>query len=230
MSAGISSTAKENRGAERNVGLPAKFDFVAQRVVAGLELAHFVELAVVGQIGLRHHAEDASAIDDHRAVVEQMVDFERHADRRDDRPGRRRREDFTESLAASVEQRTLMKQVVAGVAEQPEFREEDDDRLAIDRLAHQREGLIRVVGGVGDAHRRDAHGDAHDVVVVEVEEFLSRFHVTAYSGNFDAPRRLALVAAIPDAAAPISMLQLSALSSQPDAAVAPLAAFLFDSC
>ncbi len=71
--------------AERDVLLAEEIDRGARRHVAGRELPQLVELAVVRQIGLRRHAEDAPAVHDHRAVEEQAVDDERHADDRDHR-------------------------------------------------------------------------------------------------------------------------------------------------
>jgi hypothetical protein len=73
-----------------------------------------------------------------------------------------------------------MEQIIACVSRESEFGEEDEDRLAIYRLAHESERLIRIVGGVRDAHRRNSHGNAHEVVIVEVVELCSRFHVTAF--------------------------------------------------
>ena len=63
-----------------------------------------------------------------------------------------------------------MKKIVAAIGGESELREQDDDRLAIHRLAHQRERLIGVEGGVGDAHGRNPDGDAHEIVIIQVVE------------------------------------------------------------
>ena len=160
--------------AERNRGLAAKLDLVAQRHVAGHELAHLVELAVVGQIGLGHHAEDASAMDEGGAVEKLMVDYDREADDRDGSERAARLDNPAQRREAAVEHDALLMQVLAGIAGQSEFREEYDCGMAFGRLAHQGDGLAAVEGRVGDAHGRDGDRDPDHVVVMEIEKVLAR--------------------------------------------------------
>ena len=111
--------------------------------VAGRELPQLVELAVVRQVGLRRHAEDAPAVHDHRAVEEQAVDDERHADDRDHRDLARRGDDAPERGLRAVEERLLVEEVLARVRREPELGEEREDRAPAPGLLEQGDGRVR---------------------------------------------------------------------------------------
>jgi hypothetical protein len=59
---------KQQAGAELHA-LAEQIDFGGDCVIAAAELARFIELAIVGQVALRHHALDLATGDHHRAVV-----------------------------------------------------------------------------------------------------------------------------------------------------------------
>ncbi len=64
---------EEELRAERHIALAAELDRRARAALARGELAQLVELAVSGQVGLWHHAKDASSADHGRAVEEHAV-------------------------------------------------------------------------------------------------------------------------------------------------------------
>jgi hypothetical protein len=103
--AGLPSRRPERSAGQLTV---ADRDAVARhRLVEDAQVVpRLVELAVVGQIRLGDHTEDASPVEDHRAVVEEMVHRDRHADDGDEGPGPGRLDDPAERVLAGVDERS----------------------------------------------------------------------------------------------------------------------------
>ncbi len=172
--AGLLVGLEQQARAERDAALAAQGDRVAHGGVAGGELAALVELAVVGQVGLRHDAEDAALGEDDGAVVEQGVDLEGEADDADERQPPRRVEDHCQRLQTGVEEGALVEEVLAGVGRQAQLGEEGERGALVGRLAQEGDGLLGVVDRIGHADRRQGDRHTHEVVVVEVEEAVHR--------------------------------------------------------
>ena len=119
-----------------------------------VELARLVKFAVVGQIGLGNHAEDASSVDNHRAIEQQMSYLQRRTHHDDHRPRRRGLANLTQTLAAAVEHRPLMEQIVAGVGRNPQLGEKCKYYLTFDRLLRQRDGFGGVESRIGNCAPR----------------------------------------------------------------------------
>ncbi|TWG81110.1 hypothetical protein L602_004500000130 [Cupriavidus gilardii J11] len=160
---------EQQPGAERH-GLPQQRDFVDRGAVGRAELARLVELPVIRQIALGHHAVDLAAGHHHRAVEQLVLHAQRHAD--DQRAGQRARgiDHPGQSLLAGVQQRLLMEQVVAGIGRQAQFRKRDQRGAVGGGLARQIDGLLRVEQRVGDAAARHGDRDPHEAVRVQIEE------------------------------------------------------------
>src|SRR5262249_11342311 len=96
----------------------------------------------------------------------------------------RRLDDLRERIAARVEQRLLLKEILAGIPGEPQLGEDREHRFVPGGLAHQGDGLLSIKCWVGNAHGRDAHGHASKVVAVDVKEVTGvRCHKETEAGN-----------------------------------------------
>ena len=136
--------ASNSRSVPNGTSPAEQVHLAGERAVAGIELARLVELAVVGQVGLGHDAEDPAAGDDDGAVEEPVVDPQRQADDGDDAVLPGRLGDGRERRLAAVEQGALVEQVVAGVGRQAQLGKGDDDGALPGRLLEHGDRL----GGV----------------------------------------------------------------------------------
>ena len=68
-------------------------------------------------------------------------------------------------------QRALVEQVVAAVGRQSQFRDSHQRGALLRGLARKHDGLLDVVGRVGDPAARNGHRDAGEVMRIEVEEW-----------------------------------------------------------
>ena len=162
---------KDQIGAERG-RLPRQPYLALPCSPAGRELAAFVELAVVRQVGLRHHADQAALADERGAVVEQALHRHRQADERGQRKSARLLQELGERRLGAVDECLLVEKIVAGVGREPELGENGDDRLLARGFAHQLYRRVEVVLRIADAHRRRGHRHAGKSVAVQVEEVL----------------------------------------------------------
>jgi hypothetical protein len=134
------------------------------------KLTLLVELAIVGQVGLGHDAEDHAAMDHHRAAMDAGADFQRRAD---DDDGGERAAGFLhagDGVAHGGEQSGLHVQVVERVAGHAEFREYDEGGAGLVGLAGELDRLAGVGGGVGQVHARARGRDADEAMGVQVVE------------------------------------------------------------
>ena len=99
-----------------------------------------------------------------------MIDLERRADHADDRELGGRFDHCGDCVEARVEQRALLKQVVARIGGQAQFGEQREHRLALGGVADERDGVLGIVGGIGDANGRHSNRDSHEIVIVEIEK------------------------------------------------------------
>jgi hypothetical protein len=144
------------------------------QVSGGVEPAQLVKFAVVGRIRLRRHGQGAAAVERHRAVEQQVVDHQRHADRAQQVPVLGRAGDLLERGQGAAQQRVLKEEIAAGIAAQAELGAEGVMSAgAIGGLE-----LFEMRGGVehrvGDARHRHTHRDPRKPVRAYIEEVLFR--------------------------------------------------------
>ena len=92
-------------------------------VVAGGELAALVELAVGGQVRLRHHTEHRTAVDHHRGVVDPVAVAQRRADDQHRQQVGGRGHQVVQRPSTASSRRVLQQDVVDRVAGQRQLRE-----------------------------------------------------------------------------------------------------------
>ena len=113
------------------------------------ELALFVELAVVGQIGLGHKAQDPAMAQHGGAVVQLAVHQQRQADQSHHIQLLRFSQQGAQSVQRTGLQSTLQKQVAAGIAGQAELGEHGQLHAAGCGLTQSLGDLPDVIGAVG---------------------------------------------------------------------------------
>jgi hypothetical protein len=112
---GLGRHPEEKPTAERDATVIAQVDRVPGRRVPGRELAPLVELPVIRQIRLRDDSKHAALTDDDRAVVQEVIDLDRHADHGGERERLRGGHDLPQRVEASIEQGPLLEKILAGV-------------------------------------------------------------------------------------------------------------------
>ena len=133
-------------------------------------MALLVELPVVRQEGLWDHAEQATALDGERAVVDPVAPAQRRADEQQ-RPQAGRFGDHPGGFFLhGIEQRLLQQQILDRVGRQPEFGEDRQRRTRIVaglREGEHRVGVARGLGRVAAARAGRHPGEAVAVEGVE---------------------------------------------------------------
>ena len=172
---------EEEIGAERH-GLAQQLDLVAEHVGAGDEMPLLVELAIVRQVGLWHHAQHLAAMDDDGGVVEAARDPERRADDQDREELARGLDDLGDRPLDLVQQRVLQQQVLDGIGGQAEFGEDHDGGARLVALRGELQGLGEIVGGIGHAGARHAARHAHELMGIERVEIGHRNSSHAHTG------------------------------------------------
>ena len=172
----------EHIGAEgdavEGLGRPAVGEGRAEPLVddpgAGGEVPLLVELAVVGQVGLRRDPEDLAAVEEDGAVVEAVAVAKggAHDDERQQvggGPG-----EVDEGRLDLAEQHVLQEQVVDGVAGEAQLGEERDRRPLLAHVPGPLEDRRGIGPRVGHRHRQRARGHPREAVAVEVAEVAIR--------------------------------------------------------
>ena len=156
--------------AEGNVALAAQIDRVPEAMVGRRELAQLVEFPIIRQISLGDQAKNASLAHHRGAIEKQAIDNQRHSHDGGDGNFRRCLDDLGQRVTAGIEQRLLMKQILAGVRREPQFRERHQQGLALGGFAHQGDGLLGIERRIRHEHLRDRGSDPDEVVVVQIEK------------------------------------------------------------
>ncbi len=173
---------EQQAGAERHA-LAQQVYLVDRGAVGRAELAGLVEFPVIGQEALGNDATQLAAGDHHRAVEQLMLDPQRHADHQRARQRARGLDDLAQRTLAGVEQGLLMEQVVAAVGRQTQLGEGHQRGAGVGRLAGQRDGLLRVEGGIGDLAARHADRHAHEAMGIQIEESAHLEHPCCAQGR-----------------------------------------------
>ena len=143
--------------------LAAEFDLLVHALARG-EVAQLVELPVVGDVRLGHKAEDAPGAQHRRAVVERRPAAHGQAHRKQQVQVRRARKDRGERLLRAAHQRVLQEEVAAGIAREPQLREDRNARARLRRALGGADRLRRIAGAVGHAQVGRDGRDAHKTV------------------------------------------------------------------
>ena len=107
-------------------GASGQIDLGVSQILSRGEPALFVELVVVGQIGLGHDAEHGALLQHDGTVEQQVAGDDGHAHDADDVEPPGVLDEPGERLFGLVEQQLLPEEVLTGVAGQTEFGETDD--------------------------------------------------------------------------------------------------------
>jgi hypothetical protein len=121
-------------------------------------LPFLVKLPVIWQVSLGRHAEDASAIDHHRAIEELRVEPQGRADNQHRGQSLALFHEPRERGFGGLQQRVLVEQIFVRVSGNAEFRKERDGDLRGGSLPRQLNRAVRVELRVRDAQRGNAHG------------------------------------------------------------------------
>ena len=165
VEAGDVEAAEDEVRAEAHV-LAGDRDPLQLAVVAGGEPAALVELAVVGQVGLRRDPHDRPALDDDRTVVDPVALHQRGAHDEHGHQVGARGDDLRDRLLDRGEERVLEEQVVDGVARQPELGEDRHGHTVVVQGVRLLDHLRGVGRRVGQVHRHRAGGDAGEALGV----------------------------------------------------------------
>ena len=84
-------------------------------------MPRLIEFPIVGEIGLRHHAQDRSAANDHRAIEQLTAVAQRRANDEDWKKIARGFSDFNDAGFDAMKKCVLKQQIVDGVSGNPEF-------------------------------------------------------------------------------------------------------------
>ena len=122
----------------------------------GGELPLFVKLTVIGQVRLGDHAQNVSLLDHRGAVIEPAADPQGHSHRGDHLQIPGGLQHGGKSLLRAPQQRVLIEKIAAGIARQPQLRQNEDLSAGLLRPTHHGERLLRVAGAV----RQMDHGTA----------------------------------------------------------------------
>ncbi len=93
-------------------------------VIAWPEVAALVELSVAGEIGLRHHTQDAAVMDDDCAVVDPIGHRDGRADDNDGQQPLRGVSELAQCFKGGAEQRVLEEEVVDRITTHAQFWED----------------------------------------------------------------------------------------------------------
>ena len=142
-----------------------------------------VELAVIRQIGFRHHAQYLAAVDHHGGVIELAMGSQRGADDQHRKQLLRSLDQLPDPALHRSQQRILEQQILDGVGGQAELREHHEGSLGGIASRGKPHGLQEIEVRVTDFGPRDARGEPDEIVVVE------RMKSRAHGMDLGAPSR-----------------------------------------
>jgi hypothetical protein len=144
----------------RRARAAAEREFSLARLRAGGELALFVKLAVVGQVGFRYQRQQLAAADGGGAVIELAAVPHRQAQYHQRISAGRGLADLLQRLQRAPQQGIGAKEVAAGVARQTQLRQHQHIGPGLVRLPDAFHGLGRVGLRIG---QRRGHGPGRDL-------------------------------------------------------------------
>ena len=147
-----------------------------------------IELAIVRNMGLRHKAKELPAANNRRAVIELAGDVHGEPYERDQIEPFARLENISQRILRRLLQRLLQEKIAAGVAGEPQLRE-NGKLTAIHRgLLHGLDGHLGVIGTIRHAQRRGDGADLDKTVVHACSIlFLFVFPIISYRADSGKP-------------------------------------------
>ena len=130
----------------------------------GGELAQFVELGVVGQVRLGHHAQHMPALQYRRAVVQAVAIGHGKTDDDEHVHFPRRVQHSLQPFQRPAHEAVVQEQIAAGVAGQAQFGKDADVRALRSRFQCQIRDLRGVFLHIGHFQRRGGRAQAHKSV------------------------------------------------------------------
>ena len=148
----------------------------------------FIKLAIVRNMGLRHKAKELPAANNRRAVIELAGDVHGEPYERDQIEPFARLENISQRILRRLLQRLLQKKIAAGVAGEPQLRENGKLTAALRGLSHGLDGHLGVIGTIRHAQRR-GDGAGLDKTVVHACSilFLFVFPIISYRTDSGKP-------------------------------------------
>lgn len=130
------------------------------------EVTFFVELSIVGEIALRHHAEYAATMDDDCAVVQSVAAAQRSTDHDHGKHiGGGLAQGF-DGFKGGIEYSVLQEEIVDLVTSEAQFGEHGDGHRFGGKFGDCVHDLGDIGGRIGDVHGGGAGGDASEPLVV----------------------------------------------------------------
>ena len=126
--------------------------------------ALFVELPVVGDVGLGHHSHHLAPLDDHGAVIQLVPRTQGHTQGGEHLQLPGGLHDGAQGVHGPVQQGVLQKQIAAGIARDAQLGQDQHLYMLLLRLLHQGDDLPGVIGAVGHPDLRRAGGDFDETV------------------------------------------------------------------
>ena len=161
----------------------AEVDVLTALILAERVPALLVELAVVGQVALRHDAENLTLLDDDGAVVEALALTNRRADDGDGREPARTVDDGGDRAQHVVEQHVLHDEVLDAVTAEVEFGVDRGRHTLVVQLTHRLENALGVRHRVGERNGVSDRRDAGESVRVQGTEVHGSQHVRTHRGR-----------------------------------------------
>ena len=109
-------------------GLAQEAGFGPVGVAGRGEVPFFVELPVVGQVGLGHHAENGSRLEYDRTVEEVSAEAQGRSDDADGGQVAGVVQEPGQAVEDPLQKRVLVQEIVDAVPTEPEFRKQGQDR------------------------------------------------------------------------------------------------------
>src|SRR6478735_8657686 len=110
-----------------------------------------------------------------------MIDLQRHTDYGDKGKLFRGFKNTLEPSHGGIEQRPLMKQIIARIGRKPQFGKKREHGPLTLGSFHKLYGTCRVKGGICDTNFRYSHCNANKAVTIKVKELPVVFHLSPVS-------------------------------------------------
>ena len=126
----------------------------------------FIELAIVRQVALRHHANDSATVYHHRRIEEPTFPAQRRSDDQYRVEVARGRDNLSHRRLRPIEQRSLQQQIVDSIGRQSQFRKQHHTDMARMPRRRQLQMRARREDRIGNPPARHAGGDAQEAMAV----------------------------------------------------------------
>ena len=146
-------------------------------------MALLVKLTVVRKIGLRHDAEQDSAMHDEGAIEQPPIEREGSADDQNRTQLTARLEDARKLRLHGTFEGILKKQILIRVGRNAELRKERERRRIVMRAARKTQCLVGIRFWFRDLDTGHAHRDPRKPMAVDVVEHAKPLHANGFAGG-----------------------------------------------